>query len=59
MRDFNWFDELYCVVKDDGSFAGKPCLTIEEAIELSANHKHSQIFKMKWEKDALSEYEEE
>ena len=44
MRDFNWFDELYCVVKEDGTFAGRPCLTLEEAIELQAQHEGSKIF---------------
>jgi len=47
MRDFDWFDELWCVVKDDGSFAGCPCITWCEARELQAQHEGSQIFYMK------------
>lgn len=47
MRDFDWFDELWCVVKDDGNFAGCPCITWHEARELQAQHEGSQIFYMK------------
>lgn len=47
MRDFDWFDELWCVVKDDGSFAGGPCATWREARKLQAQHEGSQIFYMK------------
>lgn len=46
MKDFNWTDELYCVVKEDGTFAGIPCRTIEEAFELATQHNHSAIFEM-------------
>ena len=46
MRDFNWTDELYCVVKEDGTFAGIPCRTVEEAYELATQHDHSAIFEM-------------
>lgn len=57
MRDFDWTDTLYCVVKNDGTFAGCPCLSIEEAIELTANHENSKIFKMKLDETDLWEYE--
>lgn len=59
MRDFNWSDKLWCVVKEDGTFAGVPCLSIEEAIELTANHEGSKIFEMKFDNESLWEYEEE
>lgn len=59
MRDFDWLDELYCVVKDDGSFAGRPCVSIEEAIELSGQHEGSKIFAMKLDNESLWEYEAE
>lgn len=59
MRDFEWTDELYCVVKDDGKFAGCPCLSLEEAIELSAQHEGSKIFEMTLNAWALEEYENE
>lgn len=49
MRDFDWFDELWCVVKQDGSFAGKPCVTLEEARELQAQHEESKIFELKYD----------
>ena len=47
MRDFDWFDDLWCVVKDDGKFAGSPCITWGEARELQNQHEGSQIFYMK------------
>ena len=31
MRDFEWTDALWFVVKDDGTYAGRPCLSWEEA----------------------------
>lgn len=48
-RDFNWLDELWCVVKEDGTFAGIPCRSVEEALELSAQHYGSGIFQMKYD----------
>lgn len=48
MKDFNWTDELYCVVKADGTFAGVPCRSIEEAIDLATQHDESAIFEMKF-----------
>lgn len=56
MRDFDWLDELYCVVKEDGTFAGVPCRSIEEAIELSGQHEGSMIFEMKLDNESLWEY---
>lgn len=58
MRDFDWLDELYCVVKNDGTFAGAPCRSIEEAIELSGQHEGSKIFEMKLDNESLWEYED-
>lgn len=49
MRDFNWTEELYCVVKDDGTFAGVPCRSIEEAIDLATQHDKSAIFEMNFD----------
>ena len=56
MRDFDWFDELYCVVKEDGTFAGVPCRSIEEAIELSDQHEGSKIFDMRLDNESLWDY---
>lgn len=56
MRDFDWLDELYCVVKEDGTFAGVPCRSIEEAIELSGQHEGSMIYEMKLDNESLWEY---
>ena len=46
MRDFDWTDELFAVVKDDGSYAGVPCLSLDEAKELASNHDGSQIYRL-------------
>lgn len=56
MRDFDWLDELYCVVKEDGTFAGTPCRSIEEAIELSGQHEGSMIYEMKLDNESLWDY---
>lgn len=58
MRDFDWHDELYCVVKEDGTFAGVPCRSIEEAIELSAQHEGSMIYEMKLDNESLWDYDD-
>lgn len=46
MRDFEWTDALWAVINEDGSFAGAPCLSYEEARELSAAHVGSKVFAM-------------
>lgn len=46
MRDFDWTNELFAVVKDDGSYAGVPCLSLDEAKELASNHEGSQIYRL-------------
>ena len=46
MKDFEWTDKLWAVVKANGAFAGCPCLTHEEAFDLSAQHEGSHIFYM-------------
>jgi hypothetical protein len=51
-RDFNWLDELWCVIKEDGTFAGIPCRSEEEAIELSRQHYLSGIYKLNYDWDA-------
>ena len=45
-RDFEWNQELWAVVNDDGSFAGIPCLSYEEARDLASGHFGSRIFKL-------------
>lgn len=49
MRDFDWFDELFAVIKNDGTFAGRPCLTLEEARELANQHEESKIYLLKYD----------
>lgn len=56
MRDFEWNDSLWCVVKEDGRFAGSPCLSWDEARELAAQHEGSHIFELKKD-DPLPEEE--
>lgn len=46
MRDFDWVQDLWCVVKNDGHFAGIPCTSWEEACQLANQHEGSHIFKM-------------
>lgn len=57
MRDFDWHDELYCVVKEDGTFAGVPCRTFEEAIQLRDQHKGSKIFDMILDNESVWDYD--
>lgn len=45
-RDFNWNDRLWAVIKEDGSFAGIPCRSFEEARELANQHEGSHVYVM-------------
>lgn len=49
MRDFDWFDELYAVINEDGSYAGKPCTSYEEARELAAQVEGRRIFMLQYD----------
>lgn len=51
MRDFGWYDELWCVVIENGNFAGTPCLSYGEARDLAAQHDGAQIFRLTHEDD--------
>lgn len=55
VRDFEWEQELWAVVKDNGNFAGNPCLSWEEAREISANHEGSKIYEMTLDRDQINE----
>ena len=46
MRDFSWDQDLWIVIKDDGRYAGVPCLSWSEAFNLSQGHPGSKIFKI-------------
>lgn len=46
MRDFDWEQTLWAVVKDDGSFAGVPCTGYEEALQLAAQHEGARVFQL-------------
>ena len=39
-------ERMFAVVKEDGTFAGVPCESFEEARELSAQHENSHIYIM-------------
>ena len=52
MRDFEWTrKELYAVIKEDGTFAGVPCLNWVEAAVLAAGHEGSRIFNLTYNDD--------
>lgn len=51
MKDFDWTDVRWAVVKEDGTFAGVPCASYEEARDLAAQHEGSKIFFLAYEPD--------
>lgn len=54
-RDFNWFDNLWAVIKEDGSFAGVPCTSFDEARELANQHEGSHVYNLSIDYDDDSE----
>jgi hypothetical protein len=50
---------FYTVVKADGTYAGVPCLTAEEAYELASQHPGSEIFISEFEYGFPEEEESE
>lgn len=51
MKDFDWDDVRWAVVKADGTFAGVPCASIGEARDLAAQHEGAKIFFLAYEPD--------
>lgn len=51
MKNCDWEDVRWAVVKADGSFAGVPCASYEEARDLAAQHEGSKIFFLAYEPD--------
>lgn len=51
MKDFDWTDVRWAVVKADGTFAGVPCASIGEARDLAAQHEGAKIFFLAYEPD--------
>lgn len=49
MKNCDWEDVRWAVVKADGSFAGVPCASYEEARDLAAQHEGSKIFFLAYE----------
>lgn len=51
MKNCDWEDVRWAVGKADGSFAGVPCASYEEARDLAAQHEGSKIFFLAYEPD--------
>lgn len=51
MKDFDWIGVQWAVVKADGTFAGAPCASYEEARDLAAQHEGSKIFFLAYDPD--------
>ena len=51
MKNCDWEDARWAVGKADGSFAGVPCASYEEARDLAAQHEGSKIFFLAYEPD--------
>lgn len=51
MKDFDWTDVRWAVVKKDGTFAGVPCASYGEARDLAAQHDGAKIFFLAYEPD--------
>lgn len=49
MKQFDWTDVRWAVVKADGTFAGMPCASREEARDLAAQHEGAKIFFLAYE----------
>lgn len=49
MKNCDWEDVRWAVVKADGNFAGVPCASYEEARDLAAQHEGSKIFFLAYE----------
>lgn len=50
-RDFDWKDELWAVIDDDGQYCGRPCLGLEEARELAIQHPGAKILRLTLEEE--------
>lgn len=57
MNEFDYQAKLWCVIDENGKFVGAPCLSSEEAYELSCQHKGSYIYILcyDWDTDPLRE----
>lgn len=51
MKQFDWTDVRWAVVKKDGTFAGVPCASRGEARDLAAQHEGAKIFFLAYEPD--------
>lgn len=51
MKQFDWTDVRWAVVKGDGTFAGVPCASYGEAHDLAAQHEGAKIFFLAYEPD--------
>ena len=55
MKDFNWTDVRWAVVKKDGTFADMPCASYREAHNLAAQHEGAKIFFLAYEPDKYTD----
>ena len=55
MKDFDWTDVRWAVVKKDGTFAGVPCASRGEARDLAAQHEGAKIFFLAYEPDKYTD----
>lgn len=55
MKDFDWTDVRWAVVKKDGTFAGVPCASYREARDLAAQHEGAKIFFLAYEPDKYTD----
>lgn len=51
MRDFDFDSALWAVVKDNGEYAGVPCISYEEARELAHQHEGAKVFSLVYKRD--------
>lgn len=51
MKQFDWTDVRWAVVKGDGTFAGAPCASYGEARDLASQHEGAKIFFLAYESD--------
>lgn len=51
MKNCDWTDVRWAVVKADGTFAGVPCASYEEARDLVSQHEGAKIFFLVYEPD--------
>ena len=57
MEELKALDMIYVVINPDGTYAGAPCLTWEEARELAAQREGRRIFNLDPNEEDVTESE--